>query len=373
MFFANLRKQMRWIIIVVVIAFIAGSVYLGVGSVGQQTAEAVVAVVNGRDIYYSQFQRSYLNNVQVYRQLFGPPQGTAAEELMYLSLRGLIDTELVYAAAAAANLPVADAEVDEALADLKAAFADEASFRDALRQSGLTERRLRELIREDLQVRKLEEQVRTSAEFDESEYEDLDEQSVAALRQAAEDREVQTWLRRLWDEADIVIYDAQLRAHHLMREGRLEEAVEAYRQAMVDDPLNGYLHVSLGAVYEQMGRLDDAIAEYERAVQSYDLDGDLRIRLALAYLDAGRDEDAAATLREAGELLPWDAELQFSLAQLFTSMGLEEDAQRAMDRLAEIQQAFMPVAPSEEETGEGAGAEAAEADGEAEETEDQSN
>ena len=54
-------------------------------------------------------------------------------------------------------------------------------------------------------------------------------------------------------------------------------------------------------------------------------------------------------------------------------MGLEEDAQRAMDRLAEIQQAFMPVAPSEDETGEGAGAEAAEADGEAEETEDQSN
>ncbi len=127
-----------------------------------------------------------------------------------------------------------------------------------------------------------------------------------------------------------------------MREGRLEEAVDEYRRAMIEDPLNGYLHLSLGAVYEQMGRLDDAIAEYERAVAMYDMDGDLRMRLALAYLEAGHDEDAAATLREAGELMPWDAQLQFSLAQLFTSLGLEEDAELALQRLTEIQQAMLP-------------------------------
>lgn len=343
MFFENLRKQMRWIIIVIVIAFVAGSVYLGVGTVGQQTGEAAsIAVVNGRDITYAQFQQLYLNNVQTYRQLFGALQGTAAEELMYLSLRNLIDSHLVYEAAAAADVPVDEAEVAEALDELKASFADESAFREALRQSGLTEQRLREYIREDLQVRKLEEQVRAAAPFDEDEYGDLDEHSVAALRRAAEDEQVRLWMQQLWDEADIVIYDAQMRAHHLMREGRLEEAVDEYRRAMIDDPLNGYLHLSLGAVYEHMGRLDDAIAEYERAVAMYDMDGDLRVRLALAYLEAGRDDDAAATLREAGELMPWDAQLQFSLAQLFTSLGLEEDAELALQRLTEIQQAMLP-------------------------------
>lgn len=354
MLFTNLRKQMRWIIIVIVIAFAGGAFYFGLGEVGQQTIEASpVAEVNGRTIPYTQFQQLYLNNVQTYRQIFGAVQGQISEELMYMSLRSLIDTQLVYEAAEKAALPVDNAEITEVLNELKASFPDDASYRRALAQSGMNERRLRDLIREDLQAQKLEDQVRARVELSDEQIEGLDEESIDALRLAAEQEAVRNWLQQLWDEADIVIHDARMRAHHLVREGRFEEAIAEYEQAMLEDPFNGYLHLSLGAVYEQMDRMDDAIAEYEKAVEMHDLDGDLRVVLAMAYLQAGRDDDAADTLREAGEMLAWDPNFQFSLYQLFTSLGLEEDAEQAMGRLLEIQASLLPEEPVEDVAGEG--------------------
>lgn len=343
MFFATLRKQMKWVIIAVVIAFIGGMFYLGVGNVGPQATDAAsVAVVNGQPIPYTQFQQLFASNVQAYRQFYGPLQGQATEDLMYMSLNNLIDSHLVYEAARIADLPVADSEVNDVLEELKAGFPDDASYRQALSQAGWTENRLRDRIREDLKVQKLDEQVRAQAELAEDEVADLDEQSVEALRLQAEEEQVRLWLEQLREEADIVINHTQMRARHLVREGKLEEAAEAYQLAMVEDPYNGYLHLSLGAVYEQLGRMDDAIAEYEQAVDANDIDGDLRIRLALAYIDVGREDDAAETLRAAAELNPWDANLQFSLMQLFTTLGLQADAEAAGDRLLEIQRLMFP-------------------------------
>src|SRR5690606_10552933 len=169
MFFSTLRKHMRWIIIVVVVAFVAGTLYVGV-NFGQQATEAAapVAEVNGRAISYAEFQQVYFNNVQLYSQYFGPVRGTMAEELRYLSLSSLIDSYLTLEAARAANLPVSNREIDETLAEIKASFADDAAYRQALAASGLTEARLRELIRDDVMVRKFQEQVRR-AEFTDEE------------------------------------------------------------------------------------------------------------------------------------------------------------------------------------------------------------
>ncbi|OUM98587.1 MAG: hypothetical protein BAA04_04780, partial [Firmicutes bacterium ZCTH02-B6] len=169
MFFATLRRHMRWIIVVVVVAFVAGTLYVGI-NFGQQATEAAapVAEINGRAISYSELQQVYFNNLQLYSQYFGPVRGTMAEELRYLSLSSLIDSYLTLEAARAANLPVTNSEIDATLADIKASFADEAAYRQALASSGLTEARLRELIRDDVMVRKLREQVRR-AEFTDDE------------------------------------------------------------------------------------------------------------------------------------------------------------------------------------------------------------
>ncbi|HLT57752.1 MAG TPA: SurA N-terminal domain-containing protein [Limnochordales bacterium] len=469
MFFTTLRKHMRWIIIVVVVAFVAGSVYVGV-NFGQQATEAAapVAEVNGRAISYAEFQQVYLNNLQMYSQFFGPIRGTLAEELRYISLNSLIDNYLTLEAARAANLPVEQQEIDAALADIKASFPDDAAYRRALSQAGLTEARLRDLIREDVMVRKLREQVRhaeftddqvreamvevrtrhiliepddglegeaawdaalaqaqalreellNGASFEElaaaysadggsasqggdvgwvsqstpfvepfkdaalalapgeisepvrtvygyhliqvterrepsdDEFAQRRDEVLAQLQQAAGDRQWAQWLEERRSQAQVVIHDWQLRAHHAARNGQLEAAVGYYQEALAEDPFNPYLHVSLAGVYEQLDRMEDAVAQYEQAVAKADSDPELHVQLALAYRAVGRDEDAAASLRRAGELNPWDAQLQLTLMQLFAQMGLEEDVAVASQRLAEIQAQFLAQLEAQEEEAE---------------------
>ncbi|MFS8533736.1 MAG: SurA N-terminal domain-containing protein [Limnochordales bacterium] len=456
MFFSTLRKHMRWIIIVVVVAFVAGTLYVGV-NFGQQATEAAapVAEVNGRAISYAEFQQVYFNNVQLYSQYFGPVRGTMAEELRYLSLSSLIDSYLTLEAARAANLPVSNREIDETLAEIKASFADDAAYRQALAASGLTEARLRELIRDDVMVRKFQEQVRRAeftdeevraamaevrvrhilvkpadaaseasweearsraealraellngASFEEyastysadlasaiaggdvgwvsfstpfveefkeaalalqageisqpvrtvygwhiiqaterreptdEEFAERREEMLAALQQAAGDRQWSEWISARRNQAQVVIHDRQLLAHHQARNGELEAAVRSYQEAILEDPFNPYLHVSLAEVYERLGRMEDAVREYEQAVAKAETDPDLHLQLGLAYREVGRDEDAAASFRKAGEINPWDAQLQVSLLQLFREMGLEEDVAVVSQRLADIQKAW---------------------------------
>ncbi|HEY8418574.1 MAG TPA: SurA N-terminal domain-containing protein [Limnochordales bacterium] len=458
MFFATLRRQMRWIIIVVVLAFVAGSLYIGV-NFGQQATEAAVPVaeINGQAISYAEFQRNYLNTLQLYTQLFGPVRGTLAEELRYLTLSNLVDSYLTLEAARAANLKVENSEIDATLSDIKASFPDDAAYRQALTASGLTESRLRDLIREDLMMRKLQEQVRHAeftdkqvreamvevrtrhiliepaadlegeaaweaalaearalreqllegASFEElarahsadaasaaaggdvgwvsrltpfvepfkeaalalepgqisepvrtvygwhliqvterreptdEEFAERREAVLAQLQQAAADEQWSAWISQRRSEANLVIHDPQLRAHHMVRNGQLEAAIEEYEEALREDPVNPYLHVSLATVYEQLGRMDEAVSQYEQAVAKAPTDPELHLQLGLVYRAVGREEDAAASFRQAGELNPWDGQLQLTLRQLFTQMGLEEDARVAEERLAAIQEQFL--------------------------------
>src|SRR5690625_4042930 len=203
MFFAKLRNNMRWVIIVIAATFVIGGLYVGTGMVTTQPSEAgpAVAEVNGRTISEAQFQRAYANNVQLYSQFFGPIQGQMLEEVMYVSLQDLITDVLVREAAAEADLPVSNAEIDEELAELKAGFPDEATYSMALGLSVMTERELRELLREELAVQKLEQSVRARAELSEEELEGVDEEMAASLRRAAEDEAVRRWLDELHEAA----------------------------------------------------------------------------------------------------------------------------------------------------------------------------
>ena len=64
----------------------------------------------------------------------------------------------------------------------------------------------------------------------------------------------------------------------LMAMGRLEEAEQAFRDALERDPLNVHNIYSLGRLYEQRGDPAAAIEEYERALQIRE-DREIRVRL----------------------------------------------------------------------------------------------
>ena len=56
-------------------------------------------------------------------------------------------------------------------------------------------------------------------------------------------------------------------AFALIQVGRVAEAVEQFRQALVLQPDNAPVHYNLGNALAQLGKRQEAIAEYEQALK----------------------------------------------------------------------------------------------------------
>lgn len=174
MFFTNLRKQMRWVLIVLVVMFGGSLLYIGgpgfFGSGAEQEVFAqTVAEVNGQPITAAELQSVYRNNLAFYRQFFGQLQPAQTEEILYQSLDALIRNRLVMEAARKENTPVAQEAIEEEFNRIKSGFPSEQTFRDELRRAGLTERALRDMIREHLMAENFEETIRSQAQVTEEE------------------------------------------------------------------------------------------------------------------------------------------------------------------------------------------------------------
>ena len=125
----------------------------------------------------------------------------------------------------------------------------------------------------------------------------------------------------------------------LMEEGKLEEAIEHYTQALRIDPEDAPTHTNLGSALMSQGKFDEAITHYQEAIRidpddpkptnnlawaratlpdprlrdgeeavnlaesacelAQHKDHDLLDTLAAAYAEAGRFPEAIATLEEA--------------------------------------------------------------------------
>src|SRR5690606_33573754 len=128
-----------------------------------------VAEVNGQPITAAELQSVYRNNLAFYRQFFGQLQPAQTEEILYQSLDALIRNRLVMEAARKENTPVAQEAIEEEFNRIKSGFPSEQTFRDELRRAGLTERALRDMIREHLMAENFEETIRSQAQVTEEE------------------------------------------------------------------------------------------------------------------------------------------------------------------------------------------------------------
>lgn len=466
MFITALRKQMRWIMLALAVVF--GISLLYVGGPGffagaDQTVNEVlartVAEVNGYPITQAQLQSVYRNNLAAYRQIFGNLGPGQDEQIMYQSLDQLIRYRLMLQGAQDSGLQVSSSEINEELDAIKSAFDSESTFRAQLRLAGLTERDLREMIRENLLVRRMEETVRGEVEVTEDEireaYEEVrarhilirpegepeqwDDQAWEKARAKAEEiraqlengadfeelareysadlgsasqggdvgfftrrsplvepfkeaafalgvnevsqpvrtefgyhiiqvterrdaegeefqqardgiesrlrdekgqQRLQEWLAQQREQSNVVIHDARLRAHQALVEGRLEDALRDYQQALEEDPFDPYIHVSLSSVYQQMGRTDDAIAQLETAVSKAPDDASLQLVLGLNLWRAERPEEAAAALEKASDLAEWDPNVQLTAQRVLSQLGYEEKARVAEQRFQAIVDAW---------------------------------
>lgn len=120
------------------------------------------------------------------------------------------------------------------------------------------------------------------------------------------------------------------RGNRLYREGRIEEAVEAYRSALQDGNRSPELRYNLGTALLRLGRLDEAEQHFEAALQSVDPEVrqpthfNLGNRFLSEALNAPEEEEAAAerarlldsavdAYKQALRLEPQDADAKWNL------------------------------------------------------------
>ena len=121
----------------------------------------------------------------------------------------------------------------------------------------------------------------------------------------------------------------------LQAEGRLDEAIEQYRQVLALTPDDALAHSNLGTALAARGRLDEAVGHYERALALAPGDADAHSNLGNALLALDRTAEGVASLRRALDLDPGSAEAHAALGIALHDGGGLDDAvvhlRRAID------------------------------------------
>jgi len=115
----------------------------------------------------------------------------------------------------------------------------------------------------------------------------------------------------------------------LVRVGRLDEALTQYDEALRLNPDHAEAHNNLGIVLKQQGKLDEAIAHYADAIRLDPDYADAHYNLANAFLRQGRLDEALVHYTTTLRLQPDDAEYaqaHASLGNIFLKRGELERA-----------------------------------------------
>jgi hypothetical protein len=127
------------------------------------------------------------------------------------------------------------------------------------------------------------------------------------------------------------------RAHYnagvsFFNQGRIEEAIRQYRQALVFDPDKMEAHNNLANLLQQLGRLDEAVASYHHALRLRPDCAEALTNLGTALSALGRLDEAIACYRRATHLLPSCAEIFNNLGLALVEHGKPDEALASFDQ-----------------------------------------
>ncbi len=129
----------------------------------------------------------------------------------------------------------------------------------------------------------------------------------------------------------------------VMREqGKLDEAVTFYSEAVRLFPSYAGAHGGLGAVYLKQGRLEEAISELSIAIsqasnQPEDRINEDRINMGIALNRVGKPDEAIVQLMEAIRLDPDSSNAHYNLGTVYAGMGKTDDALAQFAKAVELE------------------------------------
>jgi len=112
----------------------------------------------------------------------------------------------------------------------------------------------------------------------------------------------------------------------LVGEGRLEEAIDQFRQAARLNPDSARVQDNLGAALAKQGKLDDAIQHLREAIRLDPNWADAHNNLGAALGRQGRLDEAVSHLQTAVRLTPRDAGAHCNLGDALASTGRRDEA-----------------------------------------------
>ena len=107
----------------------------------------------------------------------------------------------------------------------------------------------------------------------------------------------------------------------LAQEGRLEEAIEHFRQALRYKPGYPEAHFFLGHTFDKQGRLEEAVLEYQNALRFKPMQEQTHIFLAITLAKQKKLEKAVSHYLAALKLNPESAVTHNNLARIYHTLG----------------------------------------------------
>jgi protein O-mannosyl-transferase len=104
-------------------------------------------------------------------------------------------------------------------------------------------------------------------------------------------------------------------------EGKPDQAIEHYRQAVALRPDYAEAHYNLGRLLVNLGQLNDAVAHYERAAAINPADAEAQNNLGVTLFGMGRADEAIAHYQKALEIRSDYAEASCNLANALIAKG----------------------------------------------------
>ncbi|HWH02228.1 MAG TPA: tetratricopeptide repeat protein [Gemmatimonadales bacterium] len=123
------------------------------------------------------------------------------------------------------------------------------------------------------------------------------------------------------------------------RLGKLNDAIDSYREAARNDLGLFMAHVHLANMYEQHAMWPQAIRERQEAANANPDDPSLQLDLGETFAQAGQWQDAEKALKDAQTGNPRDARVPYYLGVVEMQLNDKDDARNALSR-------FIAIAPS---------------------------
>jgi tetratricopeptide (TPR) repeat protein len=136
------------------------------------------------------------------------------------------------------------------------------------------------------------------------------------------------------------------RGNKLFKEGKYEQALAAYQDALLDDPLNEVALFDLGDAYYKIKKYKEAIDAYQKVVgsQNLELSAKAFYNIGNAYFQQNKLKESIEAYKKALELNPNDRDAKYNLE--LARAKLKEMAQKQQKQNKQ-QQNKKNIEPSE--------------------------